>query len=155
MAKYSFANLPKRLRLLSNSEIDDIYTGALELLYKKGVKYHNSEALRILSSGGAEVNQKDMVAKLPEQLIKESVMKAPSEISLYDRNGELVIELKKNNIIFNPGSAAIDILDMESGEIRKPTSKDFTEFVRLTDALDNKLQMSLKLLKIDIGFISC
>lgn len=150
MAKYSFANVSKNLRLLSNNDIDDIYAGALELLDKKGVKYHNSEALRILSSGGGDVNERSMVAKLSEQLIKESVMRAPSEVSLYDRNGKLVIVLRENNVIFNPGSAAINILDMESGKIRKPTSKDFTEFVRLTDALDNIKAQSTALVVSDI-----
>lgn len=150
MAKYSFANVSKNLRLLSNNDIDDIYAGALELLDKKGVKYHNSEALRILSSGGGDVNERSMVAKLSEQLIKESVIRAPSEVSLYDRNGKLVIVLRENNVIFNPGSAAINILDMESGKIRKPTSKDFTEFVRLTDALDNIKAQSTALVVSDI-----
>ncbi|MCP8322555.1 MAG: trimethylamine methyltransferase family protein [Candidatus Methylarchaceae archaeon HK02M2] len=150
MAKYSFANLSKKLRLLSNNDIDDIYTAALELLDKKGVKYHNSEALRILSSGGGDVDEKSMVAKLSEQLIKESVMRAPSEVSLYDRNGELVIELKESNVIFNPGSAAINILDMESGEIKKPTTEDFIEFVRLTDALKNIRAQSTALVVSDV-----
>ncbi|MCP8305212.1 MAG: trimethylamine methyltransferase family protein [archaeon] len=135
---------------MSNNDIDDIYAGALELLHKKGVKYHNSEALRILSSGGGDVNEREMVAKLHEKIIKECVMKAPSEVSLHDRNGKLETVLRENNIIFNPGSAAINILDVESGEIRKPTSKDFIEFVRLTDALDNIKAQSTALVVSDV-----
>ena len=131
MSKFSFANLSKSLRLLSNDEINDIYNGALEVLNKKGVKYLNSEALRIINENGGEVNQKDITAKLPEELVKESVMKAPSKISLYDRNGKLVIALEGNNLIFNPGSAAINIIDIKSGEIRKPNTKDLIQFVRL------------------------
>jgi len=150
MPKFSFANLSKRLRLLRNDEMNAIYSGALELLHKKGVKYHNSEALRIIGDSGGEVNQKDMVAKLPEELIKESIMKAPSKISLYDRNGRLVIVLEESNLIFNPGSAAINIIDMESGEIRKPTSKDLIEFVRLTDALENIKAQSTSLIVSDV-----
>ncbi|MCP8316980.1 MAG: trimethylamine methyltransferase family protein, partial [archaeon] len=149
MPKFSFANLSKRLRLLSNDEIDKIYAGALELLNKKGVKYLNSEALRILSSEG-EVNQKDMVAKLPEDTIKESIMKAPSKIPLYDRNGRLVIVLEESSLIFNPGSVAINIIDMKSGEIRKPNSKDLIEFVRLTDSLENIKAQSTSLIVSDV-----
>ncbi|MGQ9468631.1 MAG: trimethylamine methyltransferase family protein [Nitrososphaerales archaeon] len=150
MPKFSFGNLSKRLRFLDNDEISKIYAGALELLNKKGVKYHNSEALRILNDSGVEINQKDMVAKLPEELIKESVMKAPSKISLYDRNGKLVIVLEESNLIFNPGSVAINIIDMESGEIRKPISKDLIEFVRLTDALENIKAQSTALIVSDV-----
>jgi trimethylamine--corrinoid protein Co-methyltransferase len=135
---------------LSNEEINKIYVGALELLNKKGVKYHNSEALRILNDNGGEINQKEMVAKLPEELIKKSVMRAPSKISLYDRNGKLVMMLEEDNVIFNPGSAAINIIDMESGEIRKPDSKDLVEFVRLTDALDNIKAQSTSLVISDV-----
>ncbi|MGB9659864.1 MAG: trimethylamine methyltransferase family protein [Nitrososphaerales archaeon] len=68
---------------------------------------------------------KRMVTRLPEGLIKESVVKAPSKISLHDRNGKLAIVLEQSNIIFNPGSTAIKIIDMDSGEIRKPNSKRF------------------------------
>ncbi len=59
MSKFSFANLSTRLRLLSNDKISEIYAGALELLNEKGAKYHNSEALRIVSNNGGEINKKD------------------------------------------------------------------------------------------------
>ncbi len=74
---------------------------------------------------------KRMVARLPEELIKESIVKAPSKISLHDRNGKLAIVLEQSNVIFNPRSTAIKITDMD--EIRKPSSKDFIDFVRLTE----------------------
>ncbi len=151
MPKFSFANLSKRLRLLSSDEISEIYAGALELLNEKGAKYHNSEALRIISDNGGEVNKKDMVARLPEELIKESIVKAPSKISLYDRNGKLAIVLEQSNVIFNPGSTAIKIIDTDSGEIRKPNSKDFIDFVRLTDALDNIKAQSTALVISDVN----
>jgi trimethylamine--corrinoid protein Co-methyltransferase len=150
MSKFSFAKLPESLRILSNDEINSIYSGALEVLKEKGVKYLNLEALRIMDDGGGEVNQKERVAKLPEDLIKESVMKAPSRISLYDRNGKLIIVLEENNLIFNPGSAAINIIDMESGEIRKPNTKDLIRFVRLTDALNNIKAQSTALIVSDV-----
>lgn len=77
-------------------------------------------------------------------------MKASSKISLYDRNGKLVIALEGNNLIFNPGSAAINIIDIKSGEIRKPNTKDLIQFVRLTDALDNIKAQSTALIVSDV-----
>ncbi len=150
MSKFSFANLSKRLRFLSNDEIGEIYNGALEVLNKKGVRYLNSEALGIINNGGAEVNKKERVAKLHEELIKESVMGTPSNISLYDRSGNLSIVLGENNLIFNPGSTAINIIDTESGEIRAPNTRDLIQFARLTDALDNIKAQSTALTVSDL-----
>jgi trimethylamine--corrinoid protein Co-methyltransferase len=82
--------------------------------------------------------------------VKESLVKAPSTIRLYSRDGKHDILLEGNRVHYDPGSAALYLLDSRTGEIRRPVSKDLADFVRLADALDNIHAQSTALVVSDV-----
>ncbi|MEM3564126.1 MAG: trimethylamine methyltransferase family protein [Candidatus Jordarchaeaceae archaeon] len=122
------------ISLLQEETIKEIISSALRILEDPGIEIDNSEVLNILKQNGVMVDLEKKRAKLPEDLVKKCVKSAPKEVKLYSRDGKHFLLLKGNNVHFDPGSAAINILD--DGVIRKPVSSDLEKFVRLADFLE-------------------
>jgi len=149
MSKFSFSNFP-RLQLLSRDEIESIHLASTKLLEDVGVKVYNDTALRLLADAGVEVDFNNKRARIPQHLVKESLVKAPSTIRLYSRDGKHDRVLERNKITYNPGSAALFILDSKTNETRRPLSRDLADLVRLTDALEYVQAQSTALVVSDV-----
>jgi len=121
----------------------------LKILEEVGVKIYNDTALKLLADAGAEIDFDNKLACIPQHLVKESLVKAPSTIRLYSRNGKHDRILEGNRITYNPGSAALYILDSKTGEVRRPVPRDLADLVRLTDALKHIQAQSTALVVSD------
>ena len=108
----------------------------MKILEEIGVKIYNDNALKLLTNAGVEVEFNNKLARIPQHLVKECLVKAPSTIKLYSHNGKNDRVLEGNKVTYNPGSAALFILDSNTGEVRRPLTKDLVALVRLTDALE-------------------
>ena len=100
------------LKLLSKSEIDDIHAASLEVLEKAGVLIRNKPAIKLLHDNGCKVEGENV--KIPRALVEEQLKKAPPEFKIYTRNGEKEYTVGGDNVIYNPGSAAIFFFDQET-----------------------------------------
>jgi len=138
------------LQLLSRDAIESIHLASLKILEEVGVMVQNDEALKILANAGADVDESKKIAHVPQYLVKESLVKAPSTIRLYSRDGKHDVLLEGNRVNYNPGSAAYYLLDSETCEIRRPISKDLADFVRLADALEHIQAQSTALVVSDV-----
>jgi trimethylamine--corrinoid protein Co-methyltransferase len=136
------------LSLLSSSNIDDIHAASLEVLEKVGVQIRNAPAIKLLRESGCIVKKE--VVKIPGNLVEEQLKKAPSEFTLYSRNGEQAYKVGGDEVIYNPGSAAIFFTDQETGEMRRAKAGDFRELVRLTDALEHIRAQSTAMVPSDV-----
>ncbi len=123
-------------QFLNKYEIEEIYLNALKLLEDFGIYFEKRETLDLFKEVGCKVDIEKKILFIPRSLVEESLKSVPSELALYNREGKKVISLSGNSTIFNPGSAAINILDGKTLEIRKPVTKDFIDFIKLTDALE-------------------
>jgi trimethylamine--corrinoid protein Co-methyltransferase len=136
------------LTLLEEDSIKEIYGAALRILEDTGVEIDNDEVLELLHQNGVKVNFDNKRVQFPKDLVKKCVKSAPPEVKLYSRDGKHNLLLKENNVYFDPGSAAINILN--DGIIRKPVSDDFEKFVRLADYLKHIQAQSTALVMTDI-----
>jgi len=127
----------KVLESLSNSEVQTIHEASIKVLERIGVEMENENAMKIFAEAGANVDSEKKRVYISEELVKEALRKVPSEVKLYgfDRKHDLVFAGK--NVYFNPGSTALYMLDRENMKMRRPSSKDFIDFVRLTDYLEH------------------
>jgi trimethylamine---corrinoid protein Co-methyltransferase len=138
------------LELLSPALLERIVAEAMEVLGKVGVLIDDEEALAVLGDGGARVDKKSRRAMIPEDLVWRCVRSAPSAVSVFSRDGQPALALEGWNVHFDPGSAAIKILDSQTLEARAATSKDLVDLVRLTDALPNLAAQSTALVVSDV-----
>ncbi|HEC34499.1 MAG TPA: hypothetical protein ENI37_07270, partial [Chloroflexi bacterium] len=76
------------------------------------------------------------VARIPPDLARRAVETAPSSFHLYDADGQPVVHYGDDDVHFDPGSAAIEILDHGAKRSRSPVTADFVRFVKLADGLN-------------------
>jgi len=135
------------LSLLPDDTIEEIVTVALHVLEKIGIEYENPNAVTILEEKGVPFDEGR--AKIPEDMVWACIKKAPSKIHLYDREGSLAVRLEGDEVCFDPGSAALNILDPD-GTIRKPITEDLVKFSSLTNELEYIGAQSTGLISSDV-----
>lgn len=123
------------LILLDDTTVARILDEAYQLLENPGVRVHSDRALDLLAIAGATVNQTTRVVCIPEELVRRCVETAPRSFYLHDAAGEPVVHYEGDAIHFDPGSAAIEILDYGTTTSRKPVTQDLIHATRLGDML--------------------
>jgi len=122
-------------KLLDDELVHKIIDEAFGLLIDPGVRVHNDEALALLTEAGAEVDLASRIARIPESIVRDALQTAPSEFFLHNSDGEPVVHYGGDRIHFDPGSAAITVLDRKTHEQRDPKTEDFVAFVKLVEML--------------------
>ncbi|MCS7252991.1 MAG: trimethylamine methyltransferase family protein, partial [Armatimonadota bacterium] len=138
------------IKLLSDEFVERIVGEALDVLAKVGVLIEHDGVLSMLGDAGAKVDMANKRAYINDGLVWRCLKSAPSRVRLYDRDGNMAFELCGMEVYFTPGSAALNILDAKSGEIRRATSHDAIAFARLADALQNIDAQSTAVIPSDV-----
>jgi len=124
-----------KLNILSKDLIDQIIAEGIALLMNPGIQIMNDEALSILAEAGAEVDQENNIAKIPEKLVQTALGMRTSEFDLYDLSGNQVVHYGEDQIHFTPGSGGITILDSETQKQRSADTDDYVKFIKLVEML--------------------
>jgi trimethylamine--corrinoid protein Co-methyltransferase len=125
-----------RIQFLAQETIERIVAEAYDLLSDPGVRVHSERAMHLLAEHGAEVDFDAQVARIPGDVARRAVETAPSSFYLYDADGQPAVHYGDDDVHFDPGSAAIEIVDHGATHSREPVSADLVRFVQLADGLD-------------------
>ncbi|MHA1976792.1 MAG: trimethylamine methyltransferase family protein [Candidatus Hodarchaeales archaeon] len=140
--------LRPKVSLLNEEYKKKVFEEAKHILETLGVLIENSNAEALLGEQG--VPNESQRYFIPSDLIDKCLSSSPREITMYDREGNSKLSLKDDNIHFDPGSAAIFILDEKSGDIRVPLQEDFIRFTKVVDQLTNIEAQSTALVYSDV-----
>lgn len=125
-----------KLEFLSQSLIQQIISEAYLILDNPGIFVENREALQLFQDAGMQVDLDSQRVRLSAKLIEDCLASTPATIKLYDRKGEKEYLVGKDEVHFDPGSAATTLLDHETGEQRKAVTADLIKFIRLTNCME-------------------
>jgi trimethylamine--corrinoid protein Co-methyltransferase len=142
--------LRPKLELLDKETIERILAEAHELLWDPGVRIHSDEALQLVADAGATVDFASRVAKIPAELVDEALETVPSSFYLYDSEGNPAVHYGDDDVQFDPGSAAIEILDYGATKSRKPVTADFVAYIKLAEMLPELDAVSTALVCSDV-----
>lgn len=123
-------------RILSPSQLDMIHDASMQILAQTGVRVESSEARALLEGAGAYVTAEATV-RIPARLVEWAVGVAPSNITIYDRNGVEAMQLGRRRTYFGTGSDTPNVVDPYTGERRPAVLADVANFARVSDALPN------------------
>jgi len=123
------------IKILSDSQIEQIHTASLQVLGEVGFKYDSNKSLKLLQSNGCIVDYETKIAKIPPDLIEESIRKTPSSFMVRSRDPEKSIRLGGNTLYFM-NSAGARYCDVDTGIVTIPTLEQNNEGVIVSDALD-------------------
>jgi len=139
-----------KIEFLSPELADKIVDEGLTLLEKEGVFVENREALRLLGEAGAAVDGATQRVRIGRSLVRECLVSTPHSITMYDRSGEKAYLVGGDEIHFNPGSAAVSLLDHGAQEERKAGTRDLVDFYRLVETLEHIHFQSTGLVSADV-----
>jgi len=138
-------NITPQFRVLSDSQIEEIFHSALEVLGRVGTRVHSDEALNLLREAGCQISDGDR-ARIPAWLVQDALTTTPQRIAIAGRDRSSRVILEKNKIYFGTGSDCPSLVDPYSGEVRKYTFEDIRNAARISDALPHiNFHMSLGL----------
>jgi trimethylamine--corrinoid protein Co-methyltransferase len=153
-----------RLTLLTETVIDRIIDESMGVLEKTGVTVEEEETLDLLDEMGAAVDRAKHTARFKRDMVERAIESAPKSLSLQSMAGEKFFEFGDGQIHFNPGSAALFILDIGKSVMRKPALEDVADFSKLSHTLENIEATSTGMIPADVPeevsdsirlFISC
>jgi trimethylamine--corrinoid protein Co-methyltransferase len=135
---------------LSDELIEKIIAEARELLCKLGVEIHNPGVVSLLADYGAGVNGETCNVRLTESIIDKALATVPHSFRLYDVVGNETHNFTADNVYFTPGSAALNILDSKTGELRRPTTTDYIRYVKLMTGMQHIASQSTAFIPADV-----
>ncbi len=139
-----------RIELLHVALVEKIVDEGLTLLEKQGLMIENPEALRLLGDAGAMIDLPAQRARLGRRLVERCLASTPSTIMLHDRNGGKAFAVGGDEVHFDPGSAAVTLLDHDTQEERRPVTRDLVDFYKLVEGLEHIHFQSTGLVSSDV-----
>ena len=124
------------LSFLSGEDKEKIHRAAFTILSDIGMKILQDEALALLNDAGCSVAE-DRMVKIPGELVQQCVESAPSNIPIYDREGNQVMDLGGHRSYFGTGSDLIYTLDSKTGRRQPCVLEDVSRAAKVADALPN------------------
>jgi trimethylamine--corrinoid protein Co-methyltransferase len=138
------------IKILSREAIEEIYENALYLLSATGIIFKSKRAMQTLAQAGAEVDSSTGVVKFPRDIVKNSVQSCPDSFKLHYRDGSKELNVGGDNVYFDPGSAALNLLDSRTNASRRPVTKDLVNFIKVAEELPNIHAQSTALVCSDV-----
>jgi trimethylamine--corrinoid protein Co-methyltransferase len=124
------------LQFLSNENRTELYHAALQVLEETGMQLLHEEALSLLAAAGCDVSDNHIV-KMPRHLVTKANASAPANISIYDRDGHLAMDLGDHRAYFGTGSDLIYALEPGTAQRHHCRLEDIQDAARVGDALAN------------------
>ena len=121
-----------KLELLSEQQMKTIPEDAIETLATVGMFVECEDALKLCKDAGLRTDGERVF--FTDASIHSALDTAPSQIDLYDRSGDKVLHLGGQETYFDPGSAALYVLDYHTGRRRTPTHQDCAHLGWVTEA---------------------
>ena len=119
--------------LLDKAQCERIHAAALEVLRDVGVRVDDPEVARLMQDAGAAVADGNVV-RIPEELVRWALARAPRTLRIADRRGNLWILGPEGGTLVLTGNA----LYMTRGRVRADlTSADLAQLARIVDACAN------------------
>jgi trimethylamine--corrinoid protein Co-methyltransferase len=138
-----------KLQLLDDDLAERIIGEAKTVLAEIGMDIADSDTQLLLTDNGAAIEENGRV-RIADTMVEAALDKAPLSFALYDVMGEQTHLFEGRKTHFTPGSAAINILDRDSGEIRPAVTADLVALAKLVSGLDRYDAQSTALVSSDV-----
>ncbi len=125
------------LNVFAEEELEDIHLATLEVLQKTGVLVGDEEAMAVFDGGGAVVDPRRKVVKIPPHVVEDAIRTAPSKFVACGRTPQYDVVLEKNRVTFTNFGEGIKIVDPYTGEHRDTLKADVAHAARIIDSLEH------------------
>jgi len=127
-------------KLLSDEDREAIDVATMQVLAESGVMIIDEEARQIYKEGGCEVNEKTMMVKIPEFVVRKALQCAPTGFKLFGRHKRNTVDIRcggkttYNN--FGVGVKVCDYVAPGKYNTRGSTEEDIRNIAKMVDGTD-------------------
>lgn len=121
--------------LLSESEITKIHYATLDILKNTGSNILNDDAVDLLKKAGCKVSGN--IVRITPNLVEKAINSAPSQITIFSRDGDVAMLLEGRNTYFGTGPTTPYSLDVFTGNRRMTTVDDIELHTKVSESLKN------------------
>lgn len=119
----------------TEEQCEQLIEAALKIMSDIGIMIKNPKAIKLLEDAGCTVEGE--IVKVPAQIVKDAIASAPSEMVLYDRNGNEAIRAGGTANYYGNGPTNPSFNDFETGKRRNAVRSDVAKAARVSDACPN------------------
>lgn len=126
-----------QFKVLNEGQCGKIVSAAFRVLERTGCNVHHEGARNLLRDAGCRVD--GVRVNIPTYLLEKAIRTAPSQITIYDREGAPALHLgaRTGNSYFLAGLINQYRIDLMTGERRLTTKQDIADAGIVIDALPN------------------
>lgn len=128
--------IPTPAALLTPDQVEQIHDAALEVLETVGVRVGNERARAIFVRHGCALDAESGVITFPRAVVEQFIAAFPGTFTFYGREPQYDRTLPADGPLFTTGSAAPNVIDLDTGEERRARSDDIARLARLVNRLD-------------------
>ena len=125
-----------QLEILSKSDVEKIHGATMQVLSNLGVKVWSPVAIKLFADAGADVDKKTMMVRMTEELVMDTVHRAPSQFDFYGRDPAYKLLMGKNRVHFSMCGQGVKVQDVD-GKIRLAALRDVENMARMADYFDD------------------
>jgi len=123
------------VNVFSQDELYAIHCATLDVLHHVGVRVDSSQAREIFAGGGAAVDSRTNIVKIPPYLVEDAVRWAPSTLLLAARNPKKDFILEGNRVGFVNFGEGVNIIDPVTRKYRPTVKQDVINCALISDYL--------------------
>src|SRR5665811_1410995 len=97
------------LKFLSEEDLKAIHIATVEILSEVGIRMECEPALEIFKDFGAEVDFKNKIVKIGEDLLRKGLSSAPSVFTLNGKTEDTDIKVDTERVYTIGGSSALNV----------------------------------------------
>lgn len=125
-----------RLSFLTDQDKKKIYESALDIIENTGQHLMHEGALKLLRDAGCSIEGENKV-RIPKGLVEKAIESAPNNVPVYNRKGELAMDLGGRRAYFGTGSDLMWSVESENYTRKRTSLEDIKTAARVCDALPN------------------
>ena len=121
---------------LTLQELERIHQTSLDVLENYGMAEPIDTCREVVLANGGWINKRGRLS-FPRALIEDVVAGAGRDFVLHGRNPDYDLDVSGTRVHYSGSTAAINVLDIDTGRYRESTLADVYDIARVGDALPN------------------
>jgi trimethylamine--corrinoid protein Co-methyltransferase len=121
--------------LLAPEQVERVHEASLEILEDVGLLVRNEEARARFAQHGCRVEAGSRVVKLPRAVVEQWRAACPPTFTFHGRDPQYDRTIPGDGPLIATGSSAPDVIDPETGQVRRSRSDDIARIAYLVNEL--------------------
>jgi trimethylamine--corrinoid protein Co-methyltransferase len=127
--------IPRFAELLTPDQVEKVHEASLQILEDVGMWVRNAEARDRFAQHGCRVDHETQIVRFPRAVVEHFRSACPPVFAFHGRDPRYDRTIPGDGPLMVPGSSTPDIIDLESGQVRRARSDDIARIAHLVNEL--------------------